>query len=64
MLKTVLETTDKITNLYKELLLEFKILENQILTAKENGITYNDIEAKINELEQVKNELEIFLNKN
>ena len=60
----VFTTLDKISNLYKEVLQEFKILKSQILIAKENGITYNDIEAKINELEQVKNELEIFLNKN
>ena len=64
MLNEVFTTLDKISNLYKEVLQEFKILKNQILIAKENGITYNDIEAKINELEQVKNELEIFLNKN
>ena len=64
MLNEVFTTLDKISNLYKEVLQEFKILKNQILIAKENGITYNDIEAKINELEHVKNELEIFLNKN
>lgn len=59
----VFTTVDKISNLYKEILQEFKILRNQILIAKKDGITYNDIESKIDELEQVKNELEIFLNK-
>jgi|GWRWMinimDraft_13_1066021.scaffolds.fasta_scaffold86172_2 hypothetical protein len=63
MLNEVFTTVDKISNLYKEILQEFKILRNQILIAKKDGITYNDIEAKIDELEQVKNELEIFLNK-
>jgi len=63
MLKPVLETVEKITNLYKELLLEFKILENQLIQARENGITYNDVENKVEELEKVKEELENFLNK-
>ena len=59
----VFTTIDKISNLYKEVLQEFKILKNQILIAKENGITFNDIEHKVHELENVKQELENFLNK-
>lgn len=63
MLKEITITSNSIIELYKELLREFKILENQLNIAEENGVTFNQVHPKAVEIEEEKNKLENFINK-